>query len=371
MAEPNRGSGRQNPSSNSGRQVAASSGSSGRLAPATRTSGRGQIPLPPAQPLPPPMPLPVQPPMIQRPVAPRPSSQAVIIQPPAIQPPPQQRPSGRLPAQQPSGSGRLPVQQPSGSGRLSVQTPSGRLPVQTPSGRMPQAMAAPAAASNRSSRRGSVPVDAAQAPSLSVRKRARGVGKELLICFAVLGFMGVGAVVLGVIRSGQAKKVSVIKDERERIFNDNMKLGFDTYQKAETAGLLWVMGKDDKATDDKLFGLFKNDDKIYNIVYDRNYKDKKNASKMEQKAMVSDRLRIDKVERGKEDNGIRVSYGLADNRTRCIVIASKPIKAQEGDSANLGGMITIIANAEQDDFFLKAKTAKSAAEKAKEAEKKE
>lgn len=197
------------------------------------------------------------------------------------------------------------------------------------------------------------------------------MGKELLLCFGVLALMGIGAVVLGVIRSGQAKKVTDIKGERERIFNDNMKLGFDMYQKAETIGLLWVMGKDDKATDDKLFGPFKNDDKVYNIVYDRNYKDKKNASKMEQKAMFPDRLRVEKVEHGKEDNGIRVSYGLADNKSLCIVLASKPIKPQEGDSANLGGMITIIAKAEQDDFFTKAKTAKSPAEKAKEAEKKE
>lgn len=331
MANGNRASGRQEVpgSSGSGRQPAPQPGSSGRIPPATRTSGRGQVPQ-------------AAPPQIIQP------GPAQIIQPapqgappPILQPLPQPRPV----------SARLPVQPAANA--VPVARPSSRQPVASPSGRM-----APAA-STRPSRR------LAAESGAPVKKRIRGVGKELMICFAVLSVLAVVAVVLGVIRSRQKRDAARIIKDREEAFEHNMKLGLETYQRAENAGLLFVMGKE-QTPDEKLFGPFKNDDKVYNIIFDRVYKDKKNNVKTEQKAMFVDRLKVESVEHGREENGIRINYGLAENKTVPIVIARKPVKPAEGDSANLGGNITIIARAEPDEYFEKAKTAKSAAEKEKE-----
>ena len=245
-----------------------------------------------------------------------------------------------------------------------VAVPGHRQPVPRVSGRA----APPAAASTRSSRRSAVGRPDDGAP---VKKKVRGVGKELMICFGILGFMALTAVVLYIVLSGRNKEIIIRVTEQKDIFKRNMKLGFDSYQRAETVGLLYVLGKEPTATDDKLFGPFKSDDKIYNVVYDRVYKDRRNQPKTEQKAMHTDRLRVDSIEKSEEDkdSGVRVKYGLAENKTIPIVIASKMIKGPKDDNANMGGSITVIAKAEADEVFEKAKKPKATPEKAEKPEK--
>jgi len=196
---------------------------------------------------------------------------------------------------------------------------------------------------------------------VSSKRKVRGVGKELMICFGVIAVLAVAAVVLFFVQRSHnviiIRKIEVLKE----IFERNMKLGFDTYQRAENAGLLFVTGKDDKATDDKLFGAFKSDSKIYNVIFDRIYKDKKNQTKTEQRSMFKDRLRIESIEsKGREENGVSANYGFAEDKTIPIVVAKKFIKPVQGDSANLGGAIMVIAKAESDDVFENAKKPRAA-----------
>jgi len=241
--------------------------------------------------------------------------------------------------------------------------------VTPPSARMAPAPQAVPAGGNRVSARRAAPVSAAESgrpAGVNIGRRAAYVGKPLLLCFAILGVMAVTAGVLYVIRSRQTRDIKRIQTEEQEIFERNMALGFDKYRTARNAGLLFVMGKDKaegQALEDKLFGPFRNDDKVYNVIYDRNFKDRRNLQQTEQKAMFRDRLRVDSIEHGKEDSGVRVIYGFAENKTVTIVISREPIKAETGDNANLGGMITVIAKAESDKFFDKAKQPKVVPEK--------
>lgn len=192
------------------------------------------------------------------------------------------------------------------------------------------------------------------------RKRTRGSGRELVICFGVIGFLGVVALLLSVQRSGEKRRADEVLADQERAFKANMELGFARLQRAETTGLLFVKGKDGSATPDKLFGSFRNDDKVYNVIYDRHYKEERVPLKTEQKALYPERLRIEKMDGvSKEDAGVRCCYGFAENRSVPLVVATKSIKADEGDTANLGGMITVMVRAENERRFDNARQPKS------------
>ena len=189
-------------------------------------------------------------------------------------------------------------------------------------------------------------------------KKVRGVGGPLMMCFGILGFMGLVAGILFVTKSSEKKKVEALKTAEEEKYENNIKLGFEYYQKAETQGLLYCMGKENEALlgdkakmREKLFAPFVGDDKVYNVLYERRFKDKKAKEKPEQEFLFPERNRIDRTEKGEMKNEIRVVYGFADNKTIPLVVASKNIKPQEGDQANLNGQITIMVKAEEDHIF--------------------
>jgi hypothetical protein len=299
------------------------------------------------------------------------------IQGPSGRPQPAKRPSARVPAQQPvvdpdfepvaqpepePAEDGGPFAEPAAADVAPAAFPSPRQPMPPVSGRM----ASPAASAARAGRRsGAVRMDGGP----PIKKKVRGVGKELMVSFGVIGLMAVAALVVYIVVSRSNREKTRWQEEQAKILESNMKLGFDSYQRAENAGLLFVMGKDEKAADDKLFGPFRGDDKIYNVLYDRIYKDRRNKPMTEQKAMFADRRTgVGSIEKFKEENGVRVNYGFAENKTIPIVIARKMIKQTPGDNANLGGEITVIVKAATDHIFENAKKPKTGPEKTEKTE---
>ncbi|MCY3020419.1 MAG: hypothetical protein NTW87_15475 [Planctomycetota bacterium] len=196
------------------------------------------------------------------------------------------------------------------------------------------------------------------------RKKKRG-GIELLIAFGAIALLGVIALTLYVIGEQKRRAAAGRAAAQEAILQRNMALAGGTYAQAESAGMLFVMGKDPGATNETLFGPFRTNEAVWNVIYDRNYKEgRPPALRTEQRAMFPDRLRFDKVEHTREDNGVRLNYAFADNMATPVVIASKAIKGADGDTANPGGVITVVVKAENDDRFENAKRKK--AEKAAE-----
>jgi hypothetical protein len=152
-------------------------------------------------------------------------------------------------------------------------------------------------------------------------------------------------------------------EEAVAVEKRNFALAFDQFSKADAAGRLYVMGKEE-ADESKLLASFRGDEKIYNVIYERSLKEKRGANTTEQKALFPDRLLFHTMSTPfKEDQEVKMNYGLADGKATPIVIAKKFVKAAEGDQANLGGTITVVVRAEKDRNFTKAQEAKPPEEK--------
>ncbi|MGD0091274.1 MAG: hypothetical protein ABSE73_15260 [Planctomycetota bacterium] len=196
-----------------------------------------------------------------------------------------------------------------------------------------------------------------KAAGASVRKKVRGPGKELLVCFGVIAVLALAALLLNKQRTQEKLEAEEHKEAQEKIFKLNLERGFTTYRRAEAVGLNYV-GTGEKTEDAQLFGPFKNDDRVYNVIYERTYKaEKRNAlgeivGESEKKAMYPGRN--PSVEIGNfsgKDAGVTCCYGLAENKTIPLVVARKTIPPKEGDAVNLGGTITVLVKADDDDRF--------------------
>jgi len=173
-------------------------------------------------------------------------------------------------------------------------------------------------------------------------------------------------------RSREQKESEAYGQAQEKIFNENMQRGFASCLRAEKAGLSFIT-TGQASSDDTLFGPFRNDDRIYNILYDRNYTDGRVAVITTQKVMHPERTQIERMDGiNSQDGGVRCCYGFAANKTMPLVVASKLIKVgeaaakpkdgetkfKEGEITNLGGTITVIVKADNDDRFDRVRQAK-------------
>jgi hypothetical protein len=195
----------------------------------------------------------------------------------------------------------------------------------------------------------------------SVRKKVRGTGKELLTAFAILAALGVFALIWWKQNERALQENKDSAAEQERIFKQNLQRGFDAYKRAESAGLSYVTAGE-AAPDDKLFGPFRNDDSVFNAIYDRNYKSEHEVVMGEQKAMYKERtaiLRLDDYFKLDEVTGVRCCYGFTSDKRQPLVVASKLVRPKEGDQVNLAGTITIVVKAENDDRFERARRPKA------------
>ena len=219
-------------------------------------------------------------------------------------------------------------------------------------------------ASTGGSRRAAADDDPKKPANVSGRKKGRGGGTELMIAAGVIVFLGLIALVLHSQRKGEKEQADRDIAAAEKSFNANMQAGFSALGRAENAGFAFVTGKDTKLSDDQLFGPFRTDDRVYNVIYDRNFKDERIPFRSDQKAMSEARLRVERMDTiGREENGAKCCYGFADNRSQPIVIAAKSFKAADGDAVNLGGTITVVVKVETDRKFERAKQPKASAEK--------
>lgn len=199
--------------------------------------------------------------------------------------------------------------------------------------------------------------DERRAPGAGVRKKVRGTGKELLMAFGILGACGVIALIWW---KWNEKALQENKDSaaaQEQIFKQNLQRGFDAYKRAENAGLAYVTAGE-TTPDDKLFGPFRSDVNVHNVIYDRNYTTERVPVMGTQKAMYPERINILKIDdffKVDEVTGVRCCYGFTtDEKHRPLqplVVASKVVRPKEGDTVNLPGTITIVVTADNDEKF--------------------
>ena len=202
-----------------------------------------------------------------------------------------------------------------------------------------------------------------------IKKKIRG-SPALLYCFGGLALLGVLALVVYFSKSSKIKEVKEVIKQREEIFENNMSKAKSAFERAHNAGLLWVIGQEpganpeDKTLEpklrEKLFGSFQSDSNIYNVIMEWNYKDKKQKDRENKQFLYPEKTKVEKIDNtGREEGGLILTYGFAENRTIPVVIAEKRLRAKEGDTANSGGLIMVIVKAEKDHIFEKAQQAKA------------
>ncbi|GMV81963.1 MAG: hypothetical protein AMXMBFR7_31470 [Planctomycetota bacterium] len=211
---------------------------------------------------------------------------------------------------------------------------------------------APATGSARASARGSAkgsqrgPAGTEDPGRGKPKKRAAGGGgMELVILLAVLGLLLVVCGVLYSMKSSEQenyqREVRAEKAAKEK----NDELAYAAFQKALSAGAGFVKGESEKATNDELFASFRSDPTIYNVIFNRQYKDKRNKDQYDQRSMYPERLRVEQYSGGSVKDGVSITRGMAENKTLPIMIAKKMLNGPEGDKANLGGEILVMVRA--------------------------
>jgi hypothetical protein len=170
-----------------------------------------------------------------------------------------------------------------------------------------------------------------------------GSGKFLAIFLGVIVLMVSVCAVLYVVKNTERSKVERGIREKERIREQNIDRVYQAFMKAHSAGKNFVTGVDPNATDDQLFGAFRGDSTIYNVVYTRNFKDKARDT-FAQKMMDPGRKNIAEGGITIAKEGVQIKKGKV-NGEDLIMTARKAYTSDPADKVNQGGEILVIVTA--------------------------
>jgi len=167
----------------------------------------------------------------------------------------------------------------------------------------------------------------------------------MLLCLAIIVILGIVCGFLYVKKSRDQRAEKQRKAEATRAEEESNDRAFMAFMKAESAGHDFATGKVREISDDVLFGPFRGDDKIYNVIYVWSFK-KKNQTHHDQKAMFDDNehLNIQQFAKSKMREGVSITHGLTGN-DEPIMIARKFYQPPADDKSNLGGEIMVIVKA--------------------------
>jgi hypothetical protein len=194
---------------------------------------------------------------------------------------------------------------------------------------------------------------ASQRRGESVRTSSRsgrgggGSGKFLAIFLGVIVLMVTVCAVLYVTQSSKKSKAEQEKNRLERVREQNIDRVYQAFMKAHSAGKNFVTGADPNATDDQLFGPFRGDSFIYNVVYTRNFKDKTRDT-FAQKMMDPGRKNI--AEGGTtitKGDGVQIKKGKVNGEDP-IMTARRTYTSDPADKINQGGEILVIVTAQRE-----------------------
>jgi hypothetical protein len=171
-----------------------------------------------------------------------------------------------------------------------------------------------------------------------------GSGKFLAIFLGVIVLLVGICAALYLVKSDETTKMTRKNKQLEDIRQQNIDRAYQAYQRAHSVGLNFVTGRDPMASDDTLFGPFRGDPNIYNVVYTRNYKDKARDT-FTQKMMDKSRGNIGEAASGIMKDGINIKKGKANGGADPIMTARKSYPNDPADKVNQGGEIFVIVTA--------------------------
>lgn len=184
-------------------------------------------------------------------------------------------------------------------------------------------------------------------------------GKELMIAAGVLAVLAGGVIFKSMQNSSKQKAVTQAIEAKAEAERMNYDAAEKVWRLAEEKGHDLLFGKEE-FNEAKHFGAFRSDPNVYNVVYERRFKDKKGNEKPQQNALYADKLSLVKTDYGTERDGLRINYALADGKATNVIIAVKNMKIPEGDTLTVSAQLTVIVKAPaEDDKFNKARNAQA------------
>ncbi len=168
--------------------------------------------------------------------------------------------------------------------------------------------------------------------------------------------MVVVCAVIYVVQSGAKDRQERQQRAETKYFEEGFGRVASRFAAAEEAGRKFCMGEEPnadpdnpemrKALDEKLFGPFRSDPDIYNILYDRMYK-KGSKTYPDQRWMHEGLTKYDAV-KTESRSGILLQFGYVDSKskTQPVFAAKKSYSpANKDDKVNLGGQIVFVMKA--------------------------
>lgn len=187
-------------------------------------------------------------------------------------------------------------------------------------------------------------------------KKAVG-GTELMVAGAVLVGLLVAVIFFYFLRHGQEQDANSAKNKLIETENKNFRLAKDWGEKAFNIGLGFVSGKED-TPDAQLLSI--QGESLYNVIYERNRKDKKGKDDNKQVALNKDRLiNADIPSVTRDEGGWHMVYAFGDGKSVPLVRATKTVSPDANDTVNKAGTITVMVKAEEDDHYKRARDAKA------------
>lgn len=189
--------------------------------------------------------------------------------------------------------------------------------------------------------------------------KARGAGgKELMIAAGILGLLMLTVVFYYFLRSNQKRDVESKLEQRQEMEKSNWKLAKEKSELADQVGHLWIQGGDE-TSEDKLKAAFASDESVYNVIFERKKKDKRGHE--DSKVVPAKDGRMGSIGSlnfvNDETSGLHMEYAYVEGKTIPVVKAVRNIGAKDGDPLNLGGTITVLVLAKEDEHFKNAKNA--------------
>jgi hypothetical protein len=114
--------------------------------------------------------------------------------------------------------------------------------------------------------------------------------------------------------------------------------------KAHVAGANFVTSRDLSVTDEQLFARFRGDDKVYNVVYTRNYKDVHGRSQFAEKVMDKNRTNIQETGTAFTRDSVQIKKGQLNDGTT-IMVARRAYAPEPGNAISEGGEILVVVYA--------------------------
>lgn len=237
-----------------------------------------------------------------------------------------ERRSGRQSAR---GSGRATART-SGRGEAESPRPSARTSARS------SARESGVRASGRTSQRG----DAETSGRRSTRRSNKGDGMVIGIALGVIALMVVGAIVVYSNNNSKIRDAKATEERIKKAREDNEAAGLKYMQLALEAGAPYIRGDMPDAKEDALFGALRGQPDIYNVIFERSYKDRRNKSQTEQKKMNGNTSYNQTCQDWKKED-ITIHTGTSSDG-QALVVSKRQVAAKEGDKANLGGWVIVM-----------------------------